>query len=150
MKEWKAINSKESEVVIMALTKTQISYLENKLDRVISDKLEEVKDKLGMKKDLDKTVLDKLQKGEVQLLDTNNIIEKMTDKLNSYCLSMYPHDLISKEDYNRIQDEYNAVRVKYDEVARQLHKAKTNALDKIVLDGIDVDTALAELNSIEV
>jgi hypothetical protein len=57
--------------------------------------------------------------------------------------------MVSQEDKERIENEVNSRDNKVNEFRDKLIKAKTNALDKIVLEGVDVESAIAELNNIK-
>ena len=55
--------------------------------------------------------------------------------------------------YNRqgivvIADNYGEAKSKVETYSTKLQNAKQNALDKIVLEGVDFETAIAELNNI--
>jgi hypothetical protein len=57
--------------------------------------------------------------------------------------------MVSQEDKERVEKEVSARETKVNEFREKLYKAKQNALDSIVLDGVDVETALAELDKIK-
>lgn len=136
----------------MALTKTQINYLENKLNRVVEDKVDTFRKKLGEGKNSDRVIIDELVAGNIKLLSNSEIIKILKTKLTNYyyCnMSVYLNELISKQDRERIENKINQRDKKINEFRDRLDKAKANALDKIVLDGVDVETALAELNKIK-
>ena len=56
--------------------------------------------------------------------------------------------MVSQEDKERVEKEFNERETKINEFRDKLYKAKQNALDNIVLNGVDVETALAELDNI--
>jgi hypothetical protein len=135
------------------LTKTQINYLENKLSRVVEDKVEKFRKELGDNKSSDKVLVEKIIAGEIKLLSTQELIEKLKEKnTNSsyyYSQSIYVNEMVSTEDRERVENEVSERDKKVNDFREKLYNAKQNALDKIVLDGIDVETAMAELNSIQ-
>lgn len=138
----------------MALTKTQINYLENKLDRVSADRLDEFKKSLGScNKTVEQVILDRLNNGSVKLLSKSQIIEKFNKQLEGaysyYSISMRIRDMISKEDEENIEREVQADEDKIQKFKNKLQDAKQNALDKIVLEGVDVETAINELKNIQ-
>ena len=137
----------------MALTKTQINYLENKLNRAVSDKVDAFKQQLGESKSSDEVIFDKLISGEIKMLSSKELIKKLKEKYsnNSYYYSkrFYVNELISEKDKERIESEVDQREQKINEFRDKLNKAKTNALDKIVLEGIDFETAIAELDNVQ-
>ena len=50
------------------LTKTQINYLESKLDRAVNDKVEKFKKELCEDKSLDKVLVNEIVAGNIKLL----------------------------------------------------------------------------------
>ena len=136
------------------LTKTQINYLENKLNRVVNDKVQEFKNGIGEGENSDKVIIDELVAGNIKLLPKTEIIKILKTKRTSSGyyrnISLYVNEIISQEDKERIENEVNSRDNKIIEFRDKLNKAKTNVLDKIVLEGIDVETAIAELNKIKV
>lgn len=136
------------------LTKTQINYLENKLNRVVNDKVQEFKNGIGEGENSDKVIIDELVAGNIKLLPKTEIIKILKTKRTSSGyyrnISLYVNEIISQEDKERIENEVNSRDNKINEFRDKLNKAKTNVLDKIVLEGIDVETAIAELNKIKV
>lgn len=137
----------------MALTKTQINYLENKLNRAVEDRVETFKKELGDNKSSDRVIIDKLVAGEIKLLSSKELIKRLKEKNSNnsyyYNQSLYVNEMISEQDKERIETEVNSRDKKVNDFRDRLYKAKTNALDKIVLEGVDVETALAELNAIQ-
>lgn len=135
------------------LTKTQINYLENKLSRVVEDKVEKFRKELGDNKSSDRVIAEKIIAGEIKILSPQELIEKLKEKnANSsyyYSQSIYVNEMVSTEDRERIEKEVSERDKKVNDFREKLYNAKQNALDKIVLDGIDVETAMAELNSIQ-
>ena len=135
------------------LTKTQINYLESKLDRAVNDKVNKFRKELGEGGSLDKAIINELVVGNVKLLPKSEIIKKLKEKTNynggySYNMILYVNEMVSQEDKERVEKEFNERETKINEFRDKLYKAKQNALDSIVLDGVDVETALAELDKI--
>ena len=62
---------------------------------------------------------------------------------------LYVNEMVSQEDKERVEKEFNERKTKINEFIERLNKAKQNALDSIVLNGVDVETALAELDNIK-
>lgn len=133
------------------LTKTQINYLENKLDRAVTEKVEKFKAELG-NDTLDRVIVAELVEGNIELLSKEEIISflKQTIKNKSYyySVSVLLQDLINEEDKNRLEKEVKGRDTKIHEYRDRLSKAKQNALDSIVLNGVDVEVALAELDKV--
>lgn len=135
------------------LTKTQINYLESKLDRAVNDKVNKLRKELGEGGSLDKAIINELVVGNVKLLPKSEIIKKLKEKVNynggySYNMILYVNEMVSQEDKERVEKEFKARETKINEFRERLNKAKQNALDSIVLNGVDVETALAELDNI--
>lgn len=136
----------------MALTKTQIGYLQDKLQREVTKKIENFKKSLGEEKNIAQAILDEVKAGKVKLLANKDLIEVLEEGINRYHYynpSFYITDLVSEKDKNRIQKELDEREQKIADFTDKLEKAKQNALDKIVLEGVDVETAMAILNEIE-
>ena len=137
----------------MALTKTQINYLENKLSRAVSDKVDTFKQQLGESKSSDEVIFNKLISGEIKMLSSKELIKKLKEKYSNnsyyYNKNFYVNEMISEKDRERIESEVNQREHKINEFRDKLNKAKTNALDKIVLEGIDFETAIAELDNVQ-
>ena len=135
----------------MALTKTQIYYLENKLDKVVNEKKADFSEKLGGTY-LDKEILKRLKTGKVKLLSKAELLsvfeKKITDK-TTYYKSFGIQDFISDTDRQEIETEIQEKQDKINHYSNKLSKVKSNILDKIVLEGIDIDTAFAELENIQ-
>lgn len=134
----------------MRLTKTQIHYLENKLDRVVSEKKNAYLNSLNIQS-LDKEILKRLKSNEIKLLPKAEILNQFADKIEKgyYSNSIYIYELINKDDKERIETEINEKNELVDKYTNKLREVKRNMLDKIVLEGVDVETALAELENIE-
>ena len=139
----------------MALTKTQINYLENKLSRVVDERVENYRKELGEGKSADRVIAEKVMNGDIKLLSTKELVKRITkqvqDKYNSYyySYSMNLCDMVSDEDREKITNEVNERDTKINDFRNKLKDAKQNALDKIVLEGVDFETAIAELNKVE-
>lgn len=134
----------------MALTKTQISYLEEKLDRVVSEKNTAFKNEVG-DTNLPKVISERLSDGSIKLLSEADIVKVIADSVPytyGYHTSVEIEDLINKKDLNKIKKELDDRSEKIRDYNTKLHKAKQDALDKIVLDGVDIETALALLDSV--
>ena len=135
------------------LTKTQINYLENKLDRVINDKVEKFKKELGEGNSSDRVLLNEIVAGKIKLLPKSELIKRLEEKANChrryYDIALYVNEMVLQEDKERIEKEFNERETKTNEFRERLNKAKQNALDNIVLNGVDVETALAELDNIK-
>ena len=136
------------------LTKTQINYLESKLDRAVNDKVNKLRKELGEGGSLDKAIINELVVGNAKLLPKSEIIKKLKEKINynggySYNMILYVNEMVSQEDKERVEKEFNERKTKINEFIERLNKAKQNVLDSIVLNGVDVETALAELDNIK-
>lgn len=136
----------------MALTKTQINYLSDKLTRVVQDKVQQFKKELGNKK-THEVVMERIIAGEIKFPSKSELIKIFVSKIEKnsyYAPSFYLSEIINEADYLRIEQEVQEREVIVNNYSDKLYKAKQDALDKIVLEGVDVETAIAELNKIEV
>lgn len=133
------------------LTKTQINYLENKLDRAVTEKVDKFKSELG-NKTLDVIIVEELAKGNIELLPKEEIIAFLKQVVKSksyyYSISVAIQELINEDDKNRLDNEVKGRDTKLQDYRDRLSKAKQNALDSIVLNGVDVEVALAELDKV--
>ena len=140
----------------MGLTRTQVNYLQDKLQREVSKRIDDFKAKLGKEKTIAQAILEEVQAGKVKLLTGKDLIKVLDDTINKergygyYSNpSFYITDLISEKDEERIEKELNKRDDKIREFIDKLEKARQNALDKIVLEGVDVETALAMLDNVK-
>ena len=134
----------------MALTKTQISYLEEKLSRVVSEKSTAFKNEIG-DTNLPKVISERLSDGSIKLLSEADIVKVIADRIPysfGYHTSVEVEYLINKKDLNKLKKELDDRSEKIRDYNTKLQKAKQDALDKIVLDGVDVETALALLDNV--
>ena len=135
------------------LTKTQINYLENKLDRAVGEKIDAFRKQIGEGQNTDKTLVDEIVAGNIKLLPKSELIKKLKEKTSGntyyYNTSLYVNEMVSEEDKERVEKEVRNRENKVNDFREKLYKAKQNALDKIVLEGVDVETALAELDKIK-
>lgn len=133
------------------LTKTQINYLESKIDRVINDKLDKFRKEVGLLTCLDEVLLNEIIVGNIKILPKSKIINRLKEQsLNKsyYTISLHINDLVSQEDYKRTEKEHNIKKTKLNDFKEKLHKAKQNALDNIVFDGVNIEKVLTELDKI--
>lgn len=137
----------------MALTKTQIRYLEDKLSRVVNEKIRKFKSSLGDDKYVEKEILTKLKQGTIKLLPDEQIIKMFSntiDNKNYYYTSSFTIDMfISKKDRDKINSEVSKYNSRLSNYSDKLLEVKENILDNIVLRGIDIETAIKELDKVE-
>ena len=134
------------------LTKVQIKYLESKLERVINDKVEKFTKELGEIQSPEKILIGEIISGNIILLPNSEIINKLQEKLLNqtyFYPSLNINEMVSQEDKERVEKEFKARETKINEFRDKLYKARQDALDNIVLNGVDVETALAELDNIK-
>lgn len=140
----------------MALTKTQINYLENKLSRVVDERVETYRKELGEGKSADRVIAEKIASGEIKLVTTKELVKKITKHVQDrnhyyyYNYSMNICDMVSDEDKEKVTNEVSERDTKINDFRNKLRDAKQNTLDKIVLEGVDVELAIKELNNITV
>jgi hypothetical protein len=138
----------------MALTKTQINYLQNKLERVVSERITQFKKDLKDEDTLEKAILKRVESGEIKLLPSEDIIKLISKTVKNknyyYTSSFQLEELISTKDLNKVKAIVDKNQERINTYSYELSKAKDNALDKFVLGGVDIDTALAELDKVKV
>lgn len=137
----------------MALTKTQINYLENKLERVAQEKIQEFKQQFTPDNSLSHEIAEQIIKGKVKLISTSAIKDLVKNSIQNsngywYSFSISIEKLISEEDKEKIEAIRNANADKVNEYTDKVRTVKQNALDKIVLEGVDFETAIKELSKI--
>lgn len=140
----------------MGLTRTQVNYLQDKLQREVSKRIDDFKAKLGKEKTVAQAILEEVQAGKVKLLTGKDLMKVLDDTINKergygyYSNpSFYITDIIPEKDKERIEKELDKRGDKIREFTDKLEKVKQNALDKIVLEGVDVETALAMLDNVK-
>ena len=135
----------------MALTKTQINYLERKLERIISEKITNYRKKIGDGKKLPELIKEGLENGTVKLIPQEEIEKKIRDLIeinHYYSPSLSLSELIPKDMYERLNNQIDE-RVKIiNEYTDKLYKIKEKALDSFVLKGVDIETVLAEFEEV--
>lgn len=141
----------------MGLTKTQIGYLQDKLSREVSKKIEDFKHSLGKEQTLAQAILEEVKAGKVKLFTGKDLMKILDESINSNNRGYYSYsnpsfyitDFIPEQDKERIEKELDKRGDKIKEFTDKLEKAKTEALDKIVLEGVDVETAMAILDKVK-
>ena len=133
------------------LSRTQINYLEDKLNRVVREKVEDFRKSFTneSKQDL---ILKGLQDGSIKMISEKEIIKYFEESRsggNYYTPSINLNDLVSQKDVERVEKIVKTREDKINDYSDKLRNAQQNALDKIVLEGVDVETAIAELNKVK-
>ena len=133
------------------LSRTQINYLEDKLRRVVEDKVNDFKKSFTneSKNDL---ILKGLQDGSIKMISEKEIIKHFENDKGVgyyYTPSINLIELVNEKDVEKVEKIVKTREDKINAYSDKLRNAKQNALDKIVLEGVDVETAVAELNKIK-
>ena len=133
------------------LSRTQINYLEDKLRRVVDDKVSDFRKSFSneSKQDL---ILKGLQDGSIKMISEKEIIKYFVESRGGgyyYTPSINITELVNQKDVERIEKSVKEREDKINDYSFKLKNAQQNALDKIVLEGVDVETALAELDKIK-
>ena len=133
------------------LSRTQINYLEDKLNRVVREKVEDFRKSFTneSKQDL---ILKGLQDGSIKMISEKEIIKYFEESRSGgyyYTPSIILNDLVSQKDVERVEKIVKTREDKINDYSDKLRNAQQNALDKIVLEGVDVETAIAELNKVK-
>lgn len=138
----------------MKLTKTQIHYLEDNLTRVCQDRVKEYQNTLG-KVSVRDEILKELKEGTIKLLPSKTIIQNLMKSSEGRPTSTYygSHfditELISKEDKERIINEVGERNIKSQKFRDTIFKVRQTVLNKIVLEGIDIEQAIKELDKVK-
>lgn len=138
----------------MALTKTQINYLENKLDRVVAEKIAEYKKQADSNDSFSMFVFKSIQNGKAKLLSNSDLLKVIKEQVNNTTYyysqtSIAVENMIEPKQREKLSKEYDEKKAKSEDFSNRIRKAERQALDRIVLEGIDVETALAELDKIK-
>lgn len=133
----------------MALTKTQINYLRDKLNNAVNKKISEVR-QANKVNDFQAEVLNRLEQGTIKLLPAEKFVTKHRARLSgTYYISLLIEDLISDKDVvkikNYIQKQYDKIQSTVDKI----YEYRENALDRIVLDGLDFSDVVKGLDKIK-
>ena len=135
------------------LSRTQINYLEDKLNRVVEQKVKDIKKELGEDKTKPEIIMEELNAGKIKFLSNDEILNFFNKDRGMgtyyYNPSIRLDELISEKDMKRISKIVDEKQDKVYAYQDKLREAKQNALDKILLEGVDVETAIAEWNKIK-
>ena len=137
----------------MALTKTQINYLSDKLQRAVNDKISDYSAKVGTT-EFGEELVTRLKAGKVKLLPKADLLKAIESNIKTsyggyyYNPSINIRELISAEDCETIDKIVDENKNKVNDYTNKLNNAKQDALDKIVLEGVNFETAMAELDNI--
>ena len=132
------------------LSRTQINYLESKLSRVVEDKVNDFKKSFTNESKYD-LIFKGLQDGSIKMISEKEIIKHFEESKGGYYYtpSINLTELVNQKDVERVEKIVKAREDKINNYSYKLRNAQQNALDKIVLEGVDVETALAELDKIK-
>lgn len=135
----------------MTLTKTQINYLNEKLERECRDRVTKYRKDVGADKNIEQLISEKVVKGKLKILSAKEIallIKETADRGGWYrCIEIT--ELVDKEVLLKLEDE---LKVKQDKAAKyeeKIWQVKQNAMDMYVLGGVDIQTALKEFDKID-
>jgi hypothetical protein len=135
----------------MALTKTQIDYLTNRLDRIINEKIRNYRKRIGDEKRLPELIKEGLENDSITLKSKEEIAQMVIEILNrnyGYLESIMISQLIQNSDYRSICDQMNIKTEMVNEYTKKLYEAKDKALDKFVLNLVDIETAIKEFEEV--
>lgn len=135
----------------MTLTKTQINYLNEKLERECRDRVAKYRKDIGVDKNIEQLIAEKVIKGKLKLLSAKDIIsliKKTTDRGGWY-RSIEIAELIDKTSLSTLEDELSIKQDKANKYEEKIWQAKQNAMDMYVLGGVDIQTALKEFDKID-
>ena len=135
----------------MTLTKTQINYLSEKLEREVRDRVFKYTESIGLNKNIEQFIAKKLIKGKLKLLSAKEIVSLIKDVTENggWYRSIEVTSLINQEQLKEIREEFDRKKDKVNEYERKLVTAKQNAMDMYVLGGVDIQTALKEFDKID-
>ena len=135
----------------MTLTKTQINYLNEKLERECRDRVSKYRKDIGADKNIEQLIAERVVKGKLKLLSAKEIallIKETTDRGGWYrCIEIT--ELIDKEVLSTLEDELKVKQDRANKYEEKIWQAKQNAMDMYVLGGVDIQTALKEFDKID-
>lgn len=135
----------------MTLTKTQINYLNEKLERECRDRVTKYRKGIGADKNIEQLIAEKVIKGKLKILPAKEIallIKETTDRGGWY-RAIDISELINKEVLSTLEDELKVKQDKANRYEEKILQAKQNAMDMYVLGGVDIQTALKEFDKID-
>ena len=135
----------------MALTKTQIDYLTNRLDRIINEKIRNYRKRIGDEKRLPELIKEGLENDSITLKSKEEIAQMVIEILNrnhGYLESIMISQLIQNSDYRSISEQMNIKTEMVNEYTKKLYEAKDKTLDKFVLNLVDIETAIKEFEEV--
>ena len=136
----------------MAITKTQIDYLTNRLDRIVNEKIRNYREKIGDDKKLEVIIKEGLENDSINLKSKEEITQMIIEILNrnyGYLQSVPISELIQISDYRSIREQMDVKEIMVKEYTRKLYEAKDKTLDKFVLNPVDIETLLAEFEEVQ-
>lgn len=128
----------------MALTKTQINYLKEKVYRIVNKKIADYSKELKANQSVEEIVQERLKNKEIKVISQKQLCELIL-KDNSYYRSFGLSSLIVAEDYNKVLEEKDRRNKLLNEYTKKLYEIQENALDEFVLKGVDIETILTKL-----
>ena len=102
---------------------------------------------LGEGNNSDKVLVNEIIAGNIKLLPKSEIIKKLKEKASYnggyyYNVSLYVNEMVSQEDKERVEKEFNERETKINEYREKLHKATPTAgLTTTLTDGNDTTQA---------
>lgn len=135
----------------MTLTKTQINYLNEKLERECRDRVNKYRKTIGADKNIEQLISERVIKGKLKILSAKEIallIKKTTDNGGWY-RTIDIKELVNKEVLSTLEDELQVKQDKAYKYEEKIWQAKQNAMDMYVLGGVDIQTALKEFDKID-
>ena len=135
----------------MTLTKTQINYSNEKLEREVRDRVAKYRKDIGADKNIEQLIAERVVKGKLKILSAKEIallIKETTDKGGWY-RTIDVRELVNKEVLSTLEDELEVKQNKANEYEEKIWQAKQNAMDMYVLGGVDIQTALKEFDKID-
>jgi len=135
----------------MTLTKTQINYLNEKLERECRDRVTKYREDIGAYKNIEQLISERLVKGKLKLLPTKDIISliKETTDMGGWYRTIDVVKLVNQEVVRELEKELKDKQDKVADYEQRLIDAKQNAMDMYVLGGVDIQTALKEFDKID-
>lgn len=135
----------------MTLTKTQINYLNEKLERECRDRVTKYRKDIGVDKNIEQLISERLSKGKLKLLpakDIISLIKEVTD-MGGWYRTIDVVKLVNQEVVKELEKELKIKQDKANEYEEKIWQAKQSAMDMYVLGGVDIQTALKEFDKID-
>lgn len=126
----------------MKITKTQINYLDDRLDSIMRDKIEQFKKKQPKTTNEEKweEIYKAIKNGKVPMLT----LKEFMSRVRGWCSP----DIKDLYDLSKFEDAQKEQENLLEEYSNKLRRAKTEIMDKVVLSDLMIEEAVAEFKKL--